>query len=70
MISETIINPADPERMCRNLATWAELTALCIELRKSVLRAQTGVDDDEELTRLAFAEAVRLKEQKWKLRQP
>ena len=55
----------DQERMRGNLLAWADITALCLELKKSVLRAQYGIDDDEELTRMVFAEAVARKEQQW-----
>ncbi len=56
----------DPKRIERNLLDWAEITALCIELRKSVLKMKHGIKDDEELTRMVFAEAVARKEQQWK----
>ncbi|MBD3305049.1 hypothetical protein GF339_01730 [candidate division KSB3 bacterium] len=55
----------DPDRLRRNLLAWAEITELCLELRKSVLKAQTGIEDDEELTRMVFAEAVARKENQW-----
>ena len=53
--------------MRKNLIAWADITALCLELRKSVLKAEYGVEDDEELTKMVFAEAVANKEKKWKL---
>lgn len=55
----------DKEQISKNLMGWAEITALCIELRKSVLKAKYGIEDDEELTRMVFAEAVADKEKKW-----
>ena len=51
--------------MRQNLLAWADITALCVELRKAVLKAQTGITADEELTRMVFAEAVARKEQAW-----
>ncbi len=53
------------ERMRKNLMMWAEITALCLELRKSVLKTKYKTEDDEELTKMVFAEAVARKEKKW-----
>ncbi len=57
--------PVGPERIEQNLRAWADITSLCIDLRKSVLRAKLGVDDDSELVRLVFRESVLAKEKKW-----
>lgn len=65
MTSQIPPNSIDPERICRNLMAWADITALCIELRKSVLKAQYQIDDDEELTRMVFAETIARKEAAW-----
>ncbi len=51
--------------MRKNLMMWAEITALCLELRKSVLKTKYKTEDDEELTKMVFAEAVARKEKKW-----
>jgi hypothetical protein len=56
----------DEERIRQNLMAWVDVTTLCIELRKSVLKAKYSIDDDEELTRMVFAEAVTRKEKAWK----
>jgi hypothetical protein len=66
MASDQYKRSTDPEHIRQNLKAWADITALCIELRKSVLKAKYGIEDDEELTRMVFAEAVVKKEQKWK----
>lgn len=55
----------DQERMRGNLLAWADITALCLELRKSALKAKYGIDDDEKLTWMVFVEAVARKEQQW-----
>jgi hypothetical protein len=60
----------DTERICQNLMAWADITALCLELRKSFLKAKYGIEDDEELTRIVFAEAIVNKERKWKSMTP
>ncbi len=39
------------------------LGSLCLELRKSVLKAKYGIDDDEKLTWMVFVEVVACKEQ-------
>ena len=65
MVIQQEIRLHDQERMRSNLLAWADITALCLELRKSVLKAKYGIDDDEELTRMVFAEAVARKEQQW-----
>jgi hypothetical protein len=57
----------DKERIRQNLIAWADITALCIEIRKSVLKAKHGIEDDEELTRMVFAEVVANKEKTWRL---
>jgi hypothetical protein len=67
MDSKTQKHPIDQERIRQNLLAWVDVTTLCIELRKSVLKAKYGIDDDEELTRMVFAEAVIRKEKAWKL---
>jgi len=56
---------ADREHCFKNIMAWAEITALCLELRKSVLKRKRGIDDDEELTRMVFSEIVLMKEKKW-----
>ncbi|MDY0091978.1 MAG: hypothetical protein RBT80_04690 [Candidatus Vecturithrix sp.] len=41
------------------------LRALCLKLRKSVLKAKYGIDDDEKLMWMVSAEAVARMEQQW-----
>lgn len=60
----------DPERLRCNIQAWAEVTNLCIELRKAILKAKTGIGDDAELTRRVLADIVVLKEKQWTLMQP
>lgn len=60
----------DSERLRRNIQTWAEVTDLCLELRKAVLKAKIGIGDDAELTRRVLAEIVAIKEKEWTLMQP
>jgi hypothetical protein len=50
-------------RVTSNLLRCGELTALCMELRKAVLR-QTGADQDVE--KLLMAEIRQSKERAWR----
>ncbi len=65
MDTEKYKRSRDKDRIRQNLLNWAEVTALCVELRKSVLQIQSGIDDEEELIRMVFAEAVARKEKQW-----
>jgi len=56
----------DKQRLSKNLEEWADITALCLELRKSYLKTKYGITDDEELTKMVFSEIVRNKERRWK----
>lgn len=56
------------EKMAENLSKWTEITSLCIELRKSVLKKQHKNLSTDELTNMVFHEIVINKEKKWKLR--
>ncbi len=53
------------ERLSNNLMAWPELTAFCLELRKSFLRGKYGPIEDKELTQQLFSEIVANKEKKW-----
>ncbi|MDM8550767.1 hypothetical protein QUF72_11840 [Desulfobacterales bacterium HSG2] len=55
----------DKERLSKNLGKWADITALCLELRKSYLKTKYGITDDGELTKRVFSEIVRNKERRW-----
>ena len=55
----------DKEHAQRNLMAWADITTLCIELRKAKLKAEAPQASDEELTRRVFAEAIKCKEQNY-----
>lgn len=59
------IHPFDEESITNNLRSWADITRLCIDLRKSVIRDRDGIEDDEELVRRVFRESVLAKEKKW-----
>jgi hypothetical protein len=53
------------ERLSNNLMAWPEITAFCLELRKSFLRGKYGLIEDKELTIKLFSEIVANKEKKW-----
>lgn len=53
------------ERLSNNLMAWPEITAFCLELRKSFLRGKYGSIEDKELTIKLFSEIVAKKEKKW-----
>jgi hypothetical protein len=53
------------ERLSKNLMKWPELTAFCLDLRKSFLRSKYSVMADKDLTKKIFAEIVAMKEKKW-----
>jgi hypothetical protein len=65
MATRQNIHPPDEGSITRNLGSWADITRLCIDLRKSVIRDRDGVEDDEELVRRVFRESVLAKEKKW-----
>ena len=50
------------EKACQNLALWAEVTALAIELRRAVLAKTLG---DEAAERAVWADLVQNKEKAW-----
>jgi hypothetical protein len=56
------------ERLSNNLMAWPEITAFCLELRKSFLRTKYGSIEDKELTTRIFSEIVAKKEKKWTLK--
>ena len=53
------------ERLSNNLMAWPEITAFCLELRKSFLRAKYDSIEENELTKKLFSEIVAKKEKKW-----
>ncbi len=60
--------PMNKERLSNNLMAWPEITAFCLELRKSFLRTKYGSIEDKELTTRLFSEIVAKKEKKWTLK--
>ena len=53
------------ERLSKNLMDWPEITAFCLELRKSFLKLKHSDMDDKDLIKKIFAEIVDMKEKKW-----
>jgi hypothetical protein len=53
------------ERLSKNLMDWPEITAFCLELRKSFLKLKYSDMDDKDLIKKIFAEIVDMKEKKW-----
>jgi len=58
------------KQFSKNLMAWPEITAFCLELRKSFLRAKYGSIDDKVLTIKLFSEIVAKKEKKWTSKKP
>ncbi len=50
------------ERLSKNLMDWPEITAFCLELRKSFLKLKYSDMDDKDLIKKIFAEIVAMKE--------
>ena len=62
------MNDHDPlviERLSQNLMAWPDITAFCLELRKSFLKSRYSSMDDNNLTKEVFAEIVANKEKNW-----
>jgi hypothetical protein len=53
------------ERLSKNLMDWPEITAFCLELRKSFLKLKYSDMDDNDLIKKIFTEIVAMKEKKW-----
>ena len=53
------------ERLSKNLMDWPEITAFCLELRKSFLKSKYSSMDDNNLINKIFSEIVAMKEKKW-----
>ena len=60
-------NPLVKERLSKNLMAWSDITAFCLELRKSYLKSKYGSIDDNDLIKKLFAEIVKNKEKNWTL---
>ena len=56
------------ERLSKNLMAWPDITAFCLELRKSFLKSKYSSMDDNALIKKLFAEIVANKEKKWTLK--
>jgi hypothetical protein len=64
------MNDHDPlvkERLRKNLMAWSDITAFCLELRKSYLKSKYSSMDDNDLIKKLFAEIVKNKEKNWTL---
>ncbi len=53
------------ERLSKNLMAWPDITAFCLELRKSFLKSRHTSMNDNDLIRKLFAENVANKEKNW-----
>ena len=53
------------ERLSKNLMDWPEITAFCLELRKSFLKSKYSAMTDKDLINKIFTEIVAMKEKKW-----
>jgi hypothetical protein len=53
------------ERLSKNLMAWPDITAFCLELRKSFLKSRHSSIDDKNLIKKLFAEIVANKEKNW-----
>ena len=53
------------ERLSKNLMAWPDITAFCLELRKSFLKSRHTSMDEKNLIKKLFAENVANKEKNW-----
>ena len=53
------------ERLSKNLMAWPDITAFCLELRKSYLKSKYTFMDDNKLIKKLFSENVANKEKNW-----
>lgn len=53
------------ERLSNNLMAWPDITAFCLELRKSYLKSKYTFMDDNKLIKKLFSEIVASKEKNW-----
>ncbi|MBW2574607.1 MAG: hypothetical protein JRC88_03835 [Deltaproteobacteria bacterium] len=58
-------DPLVKERLSKNLMAWPDITAFCLELRKSFLKSRYSSMDDKKLIKKLFAEIVANKEKNW-----
>ena len=58
-------NPMTKERLSKNLMAWPDITAFCLELRKSFLKSKNSSMDDNDLIKKLFTEIVANKEKIW-----
>ena len=58
-------DPMVKERLSKNLMAWPDITAFCMELRKSFLKSKCSDMDDNDLIKKLFAEIVANKEKNW-----
>jgi len=53
------------ERLSKNLMAWPDITAFCLELRKSFLKSRHTSMDEKNLIKKLFSEIVANKEKNW-----
>jgi hypothetical protein len=58
------------KQLSNNLMAWPDITAFCLELRKSFLKAKYGSIEEKALTIKLFSEIVAKKEKKWTSKKP
>lgn len=52
-------------QVSKNLMAWSDLTAFCLELRKSFLKTKHASLDDKALIKKIFSEVITNKEKNW-----
>ncbi len=57
-------------QVSKNLMAWSDLTAFCLELRKSFLKTKYASMDDTSLIKKIFSEVVANKENNWTSKRP
>ncbi len=53
------------KRLSKNLMAWPDITALCLELRKSFLKNKFPSMNDRDLAKKIFSEVASNKEKSW-----
>lgn len=53
------------DRLSKNLMRWPEITAFCLDLRKSFLKSKYCTMADKDLIKKIFTDIVAMKEKQW-----
>ena len=53
------------DRLSKNLMRWPDITAFCLDLRKSFLKSKYYTMADKDLIKKIFTEIVAMKEKQW-----